>query len=262
MWNHQRVSVVFPALNEARAIAAAVGAFTAGGIVDEVLVVDNHSTDATAALAAAAGARVIHESRPGYGYACRRGLRESTGDLIILAEPDGTFRGPDVLKLLAYADDFQMVLGTRTSRLFVWAGANMGWRLKWGNWAVAKLLQLLFNGPSLTDVGCSMRLIHRRALRTIQRKFTVGASHFLPEMTTLALLHRVPIVEVPVNYGPRVGASKITGRLGAAIRVGLRMIGLILWYRLTHRKIRSVPSRRRWRHHRRRSARAPVVAQT
>jgi len=177
---------------------------------------------------------VIRESKQGYGFACRRGLREATGDLIVLSEPDGTFLGKDLLKLLAYADDFQIVFGTRTSRVFIWEGANMGWLLKWGNWVVAKLLQVFFNGPALTDVGCTMRLMHRRALRKIQPKFTIGGSHFSPEMMVLALLYDVPMVEVPVNYCARVGESKITGQLDRAVRVGLRMIAMIFRYRLTH----------------------------
>ena len=233
MWQGKRLSVVFPAYNEAKHIDRAIQEFQSVGIVDEIVVADNNSSDGTAEVASRAGARVVREERQGYGYACRRALREASGDLIILAEPDGTFLGRDVLKLLAYADDFQFVLGTRTSRLFIWEGANMGLFLKWGNWAVAKFLQVLFNGPALTDMGCTMRLIHRRALRKIQRRFTVGGSHFSPEMMILALLYKVPMVEIPLNYCDRVGESKITGQFHRAIYVGLRMIGLVLWYRGT-----------------------------
>ena len=234
MWQGKRLSVVLPAYNEARFMARAIQEFQAVGVVDEMVVVDNNSTDGTAQIARDAGVRVVRESRQGYGSACQRGLKEATGELIVLAEPDGTFLGKDIFKLLAYADDFQLVLGTRTADLFIWGGANMGLFLKWGNWAVAKLMEALFNGPSLTDVGCTMRLIHRAALRKIQRRFTVWGSHFSPEMMVLALLYHMPLVEVPLNYCPRVGESKITGQWHRAVRVGLRMIGLILWYRLTH----------------------------
>ena len=118
----------------------------------------------------------------------------------MLAEPDGTFMGKDVLKLLAYADDFDLVLGTRTTRELIWHGANMGWQLRWGNWLVAKLLQVLFGGPSLSDCGCTLRLVRRPRPQRLLPRFTVGGSHFLPEMVCLALLDGLRLVEVPVNY--------------------------------------------------------------
>jgi len=226
------VTVVFPAYNEAANIARAVRDFLGISAVDEVLVVDNNSRDGTGDLAREAGARVVQETKQGYGNALQRGLREASGDYIILAEPDGTFVATDVVKLLAYADELDMVMGTRTTRELIWEQANMGWFLRVGNWAVAKLLQLLFGGPSLSDCGCTLRLIRRQAAHKIVRQLTVGGSHFLPEMVILALLNGLRIVEVPVNYRARVGESKITGSRVTTLRVGTRMIGLILDYRL------------------------------
>jgi glycosyltransferase involved in cell wall biosynthesis len=226
------VSVVFPAYNEAANVARAVHDFLSISAVDEVLVVDNNSRDGTGDLARKAGARVILETKQGYGNALRRGLREATGEYIVLAEPDGTFVAKDVVKLLAYADELDMVMGTRTTRELIWEQANMGWFLRVGNWAVAKLLQLLFDGPSLSDCGCTLRLIRREAAQKIAPQLTVGGSHFLPEMVILALLNGLRIVEVPVNYRARVGESKITGSRVTTLKVGGRMIGLILSYRL------------------------------
>jgi glycosyltransferase involved in cell wall biosynthesis len=235
MWQGQRVSVVFPAFDEQDSIAAAVADFSSIDAVDEVLVVNNNSRDDTAARADAAGARVVDEPRQGYGYALRRGLAEAQGEYVVLAEPDGTFMGKDVLKLLTYADDFDLVLGTRTTRELIWRGANMGWQLRWGNWIVAKFLQVLFGGPSLSDCGCTLRLIRRDAAQQMLNRFTVGGSHFLPEMVCLALLDRARLIEVPVNYRHRVGESKITGSFNTALRVGARMLGLIVRYRLLGR---------------------------
>jgi glycosyltransferase involved in cell wall biosynthesis len=232
MWQGHRVSVVFPAYNEEAGIAQAIEEFGRVEAVDEVLVVDNNSRDATASRAEAAGARVVREPRQGYGHALRRGLAEADGEYVVLAEPDGTFMGKDVLKLLAYADDFDLVLGTRTTRELIWHGANMGWQLRWGNWVVAKLLQVLFGGPSLSDCGCTLRLIRRSAVDQLLSRFTVGGAHFLPEMVCLALLHGLRLIEVPVNYRHRVGQSKITGSPLAALRVGGLMSALIVRYRL------------------------------
>jgi glycosyltransferase involved in cell wall biosynthesis len=232
MWNTKTVSIVLPAYNEEQGIRKAVEDFFLPGIVDEVLVIDNNSKDGTAVEAAATRARVILETAQGYGHALRRGLREATGDLVIMAEPDGTFVGRDVLKLLAYADDFEMVCGTRTTRELIWEQANMGWFLRIGNWVVAKLIQVLYDGPSLTDCGCTMRLTHRSALARIQDDLTVGGSHFLPEMVILGLKRGIRIIEVPVNYRGRVGDSKITGTLRGTLRTGFQMIALILRCRL------------------------------
>jgi glycosyltransferase involved in cell wall biosynthesis len=231
VWQGHRVSVVFPAYNEEAGIAQAVADFGELEAVDEIVVVDNNSRDATAVRAQSAGARVVREARQGYGNALRRGLTEAQGEYVVLAEPDGTFMGKDVLKLLSYADDFDLVLGTRTTRELIWHGANMGWQLRWGNWVVAKLLQVLFGGPSLSDCGCTLRLIRRSAADRLLPRFTVGGSHFLPEMVCLALLSGQRLIEVPVNYRTRVGESKITGSRSTTVRVGSQMVALILRYR-------------------------------
>jgi glycosyltransferase involved in cell wall biosynthesis len=233
MYGSKTVSVVFPAYNEEKYIRAAVEDFFIRDVVDEIVVVNNNSRDGTAEEAGKTKARVVVETAQGYGNALRRGLREATGDIIILAEPDGTFIGRDVLKLLAYADDFDMVCGTRTTRELVWEQANMGWFLRMGNWTVAKLLQVLYGGPSLSDCGCTLRLTHRAALERIRADLTVGGSHFLPEMVILALKKGLSVIEVPVNYRGRVGESKITGNLKGTLKTGFSMIGLIIRYRFT-----------------------------
>ena len=231
MYKGKKVSVVMPAYNEEEYIAEAVKEFSSIPEVDEVIVVNNNSTDRTKELAIKAGAIVVDEEKQGYGYACQRALKEASGDLIILVEPDGTFSAHDIEKFLAYSNDFDFVIGSRTSKEMIHEGANMGKFLKWGNWALAKMIEVLFNGPSLTDVGCTYRLIKRDALEKIKDKFTVGGSHFSPEMMILAIKSRIPMIEIPVNYKERKGSSKITGRKWAAFKLGLRMIKLILSYR-------------------------------
>ena len=238
MWRGKTVSVVFPAYNEESNIRVAVMDFFVPEI-DEVIVVDNNSSDGTVQEVARTEARLVREAKQGYGNALRRGMREATGDYVILAEPDGTFQGADIYKLLAYADDFDLVLGTRTARGFIGPGANMGAFIRWGNWAVGKMMQVLFRGPSLSDVGCTMRLIKRDRLEALHDQFQVGGSHFSPEMMMVAILNRLRVVEIPLRYGKRIGTSKITGSKINAFKLGLRMIGLIWRYRLTRRKRRA-----------------------
>lgn len=241
MWRGQTVAVLFPTYNEKDSIRAAVEDYFASGYVDEVLVINNNAAPGTSEELRGTGAREIFESRQGYGHALRRGLEECTADLVILSEPDGTFSGHDVLKLLAYSDDKPVVFGTRTSREFIWDGANMGRFLRWGNWAVAKMTELLFNTTILTDMGCTHRLLRREAIDLIRPHLTIGGSHFGPQILMEVVAHRIPFVEIPLNYRSRVGESSVTGSLWKAFWLGLRMILLVWEYRLGFRAAARVP---------------------
>lgn len=232
MHNERTVSVVLPAYNEEGGIGLAIESFFATGVVDEIVVVNNNSTDGTAEEAGRTRARVILETHQGYGAALTRGLAEATGDLIVLAEPDGTFVSKDIYKLLSYADDFEMVCGTRTTRELIWNEANMGWLLRVGNFFVAKLIEMLYNTCSLSDCGCTFRLVHRRALHRFHSQLSVTGSHFLPEMLILARLANVKMIEIPLNYRQRTGVSKITGTWSGTWRTGVNMLKVILRYRV------------------------------
>ena len=231
MWNKKSVSVVLPAYNEEQGIRDAVDSFFATNIVDEVIVVNNNSTDGTVEETKKTKATLVHERKQGYGAALTRGLMEATGDYIVLAEPDGTFESKDIMKLLSYTDDFDLVCGTRTTRELIWAEANMGWFLRLGNIVVAKWLEVLHNTCSLSDCGCTLRLIHRESLQKFLPYLTVTGSHFLPEMVILARKCGLRIVEIPVNYRGRRGISKITGTLKGTWKTGTNMIKLITFYR-------------------------------
>lgn len=231
MYKNKKVSVIFPAYNEEKNIVSAVQDFFDTGVVDEIIVVDNNSSDRTAEKTLTTKATLVKETQQGYGYALQRGLREAKGDLIIMAEPDGTFIGKDIFKLLAYSDDFKIVLGTRTAKELIWHGANMNFALRFGNILLAKIMEFLYSGPCLTDCGCTLRLLHKDSLRQIIDNFSVGKSHFLPEIVILALKKRIPIIEVPVNYRNRVGESKITGKFKGAFITALNMMGIIIRYK-------------------------------
>jgi glycosyltransferase involved in cell wall biosynthesis len=231
MWKGQRVAVIFPTYNEKDSIRASIADYYSTGLVDEVIVVNNNAAEGTSEEVAGTGAREIFETKQGYGNALLCGMDHCRADLIVLAEPDGTFSGHDVQKLLAYADDKPVVFGTRTSPEFIWAGANMGRFLRWGNWAVAKMTEILFNTSILTDMGCTFRLLRRDALQLIRPHLTIGGSHFGPQILLEVIAHRIPFVEIPLNYRPRVGVSAVTGSLWTAFWLGMRMIVLVLGYR-------------------------------
>ncbi len=232
MWADKRVSVVLMTYAERDSIRGVIEDFFATGVVDEVVVINNNAQDGTEAEVAATQARQVFEPRQGYGFATRRGLAEATGDLIILAEPDGSFLADDILKLLAYASDFDAVFGSRTFPQLIWHGANMGWPLKWGNWAVAQLVRALFRTSHLSDVGCTYKAFTRETVEAVLPSLTVGGSQLGPELMVRTILSGARYVEIPVNYLPRVGTSSVTGDMGKAIVLGLQMIALILQMRL------------------------------
>jgi glycosyltransferase involved in cell wall biosynthesis len=232
MWGDKKVSVIFPTYNEKDSIREAIEDFFASGYVDEIVVVNNNAADGTNEEVKQTEARLVYEAKQGYGNAIQKGLAAAEGELLIIAEPDGTFSGHDVVKLLAYSDDVPVVFGTRTQRELVWEGANMGFFLKWGNWAVGKTMEFLFNTTLLTDVGCTMRLFHREAYEKIRPQFAVGGSAFGPHLMLLTILNGLPFIEIPVNYRKRVGESSVTGNKLRALFLGVEMILMILRYRL------------------------------
>jgi len=152
--------------------------------------------------------------------------------LVVLAEPDGTFLASDIVKLLAYSDECDAVFGTRTNQALIWRGANMGALLKWGNWAVAKMVRVLFNSAHLSDVGCTYRLFTRTAVDAVLPQLTIGGSQLGPELMLRTITSGFRFVEVPVNYLPRVGVSSVTGDLHKAVWLGLQMSLLILSLRV------------------------------
>jgi glycosyltransferase involved in cell wall biosynthesis len=243
MWQGQKVSLVYPTYREKDSLCAQVVAAAETQLIDEILVINNNAepgtseeTQKAAGIVASRGlpaeVREIFEPRQGYGAACLRGLDEAEGFYRCLSEPDGTFVQEDIHKLLVYADRCDLVLGSRTVRTFIWSGANMWWFLRIGNWAVAKLLEVLFNTTSLSDVGCTMRLVKAPAFSRMRKYLTIAGSYFGPQMMLTAHLLEMPVVQIPVNYRDRVGTSSVTGDFYKAFALGMRMILLILEYRI------------------------------
>ena len=235
MYHGQTVAVILPTYNEKDSIRAACLEFAALDPIDEVIVVNNNAAAGTSEEVAGTGAREIFETKQGYGNALLCGIDSTDADILVLCEPDGTFSPRDIDKLLAYSYDKPVVFGTRTSPQFIWAGANMGWFLRWGNWAVAKMTEVLFNTTILTDMGCTYRLLRREAIDLIRPHLTIGGSHFGPQILLEVIAHEIPFVEIPLNYRERVGESSVTGDFWKTWKLGWRMIFLVWEYRLGFR---------------------------
>lgn len=220
MHRGQKVAVILPTYNEKDSIRATCLEFASIKAIDEVIVVNNNAAPGTSEEVAGTGAREIFETKQGYGNALMAGIDSTDADLVVLCEPDGTFSPHDIDKLLAYSHDKPVVFGTRTSPQFIWAGANMGWFLRWGNWAVAKMTEALFNTTILTDMGCTYRLLRREAIDLIRPHLTIGGSHFGPQILLEVIAHEVPFVEIPLNYRERVGESSVTGDFWKTWKLG------------------------------------------
>lgn len=239
MWNGKTIAVILPTYNEKDSIADVIRRFAALGVADDILVINNNAAPGTSENVAETGAaREITETRQGYGAAIRRGLREVDADLVCVCEPDGTFNPEDLFKLLPFTLECPFVVGSRTVSNFIWDGANMGFLLQWGNWAVAKMIEIGYNANYLSDVGCTFRILSRECVADISPKFTLDGSAFGLEMLLIALLRRTKVVQVPVNYHPRVGESSVTGDLGKTISLGLAMMAMVARMRLRTKAIR------------------------
>jgi len=208
-----RVGVGMTAYNDELSIAAAAEDFAAQERVAGVTVVDNNSSDRTSEEAARAGVAVVRESVQGYGACCMRALREAmkTGDIVCLVEGDCTFSGHDLKKMLAYIENADMVVGTRTTRELNTPDSQLNTSIRWGNVLMAKLLQVRFHTVRLTDVGCTFRVIRRAALEKIIDQLRVTGNHFSCEMILVALENNLMVIEIPVTLKKRVGESKGVG---------------------------------------------------
>ncbi len=230
MWKKQKVSVILPTYNEKDSIRKVIREFESLGLIDEIIVINNNAVKGTSKQVAPTSAIEIFESDPGYGSAIQRGYKEATGELIFVCEPDDTFVADDVYKFLAYIDDVDVVYGSRTVKNFIGEGANMGHFLKAGNWFVAKMMQILYRTNSLSDVGCTFRLIKRKPLKKIQKQFRVKSGFFGPEMMLLTNHFNIPAVQIPIKYKSRVGESSYTGDFKKAFILGMKMIWFIITF--------------------------------
>lgn len=242
-----KICVSMCSYNEEQAIEKVVKDFISQKFVEQVIVVDNHSTDRTVEIAKKCGAQVITKTEnKGYSHSWLMALKESLktdANIIAIVDADGTYNGYDISKMLPYLDNCDMVVGTRMVQALSEKGNQNDPFLVWGNSFVAKLLQIKYFSfehlgvVQLTDVGCSYRLMRREALEKIVDKFTYSGSdqpvkyfndHTLLLFTTAtAIENDLRIVEIPITFNKRIGVSKtmVTKRTKAII-YGLKFI----WY--------------------------------
>jgi glycosyltransferase involved in cell wall biosynthesis len=196
------VSVVIPACNEAGAIAEVVRELAALASWSEILVIDDGSTDDTAARASAAGARVLrHPYRKGNGAAVKTGVRASSGEYVLVVDGDGQHRPADALRLVARLGEYDLVVGARAP------GTQAGLTRRAGN-ALLNGLASFLTERQIPDLTSGFRAARRECLVEFLHLLPNGFS--TPTTTTMAFLRAgYNVAFEPVEARPRVGASKI-----------------------------------------------------
>jgi glycosyltransferase involved in cell wall biosynthesis len=222
MRGNARLAVIIPALNEAAAIGRVLAAIP--GWVDEVLVVDNGSTDATAAVARKQGARVIWEPQRGYGAACLAGIKAlATPDIVVFLDGDYSDHPEEMDRLVdpLVENNADLVIGSRV--LGQRQPGALTPQARFGNWLACLLIRLIWQ-VGYSDLG-PFRAIGFPALQLLNMQdrdygWTV-------EMQIKAAARRLRILEVPVSYRPRVGQSKISGTLRGVLGAGTKILATI-----------------------------------
>jgi len=228
MWRGKKVSVVFSTYQEKNSIRSVIDDFLATGYVDEVIVVNNNAEQGTNEEVKKTQARLVYEKRQGYGFGYQKGIAEASGDYIILSEPDGTFVGSDIERFLAYAKDFPIVFGTRTNQSSILDGAAMGLLRKLANVFEAKVIEVFFATNSITDIGCTYKLMHKDAVLRLKPLWREGGALFPTELLLLAVSERIKFIEIPVTFRARVGKSGLTAKWHSLVKWGLHIFLFII----------------------------------
>jgi len=221
------VSVVIPALNEEEPIGAVVRELLATGVPRDVVVVDNGSTDETAARAKAAGARIVNEPNRGYGRACAAGVRavSSDSDIVVFLDGDGSdcpeFIQQMIAPIVAGTHDFVIGSRARGKR----EPGSMNFQQLFAGRFAGLLVSILY-GVRYTDM-CPFRAIRPDALSGLgMREQTYGWNF---EMQMRAAKKGLRILEIPVDHRCRTGGvSKVSGTLRGTFVAGTRILATLL----------------------------------
>lgn len=226
MLNNKRISVLIPAFNEEKSIARVISELPQD-LVDEIVVVDNGSTDATREAACRGGARVVDEPRRGYGSACLKGLASiNNTDVVVILDGDHSDYPEQITRLLEpiAGGNADFVIGSRV--LGLREDGALSFQQCLGNKLAVFLIHRLF-GHKFTDMG-PFRAIRFESLKSL--KMTDKNFGWNVEMQIKAIKSGLKIKEMPVDYRKRIGSSKISGTISGAIKAGAKIIFTIFKY--------------------------------
>jgi glycosyltransferase involved in cell wall biosynthesis len=223
------VSIVIPCLNEEdnidKVVRVARDVLEREGLDGEVVVADNASEDRSAELAREAGARVVHEPRRGYGNAYMAGFAAARGRYIVMGDADLTYDFNEIPRFVAQLEGgADLVVGDRMDNIRPGA---MPWHHRYiGNPALSGTLNLFFK-TGVRDAHCGMRAFRRDALPRLDLR--APGMEFASEMVIRAAKESMSIRELPIDYHPRGGQSKLS-----SFRDGWRHLRFLLVHSPTH----------------------------
>lgn len=229
MYRGLTVGVAIPALNEEASIGHVVGDLRAlrndddSPVIDDIVVCDNGSRDATGTCAAEAGARVVREDRKGYGSACLAAIAQlEPTDIVLFTDADHAFHASQAPPLLdGVADGADLAIGSRA--LGAMDPGGMSATQVYGNRLATALIHWLW-GQRVTDLG-PYRAIRTEALAGLGMRD--AAFGWTVEMQVKAIQHGLQIVEVPVDTRARIGKSKISGTVRGVVGAGFGILSMI-----------------------------------
>lgn len=223
------IRVIIPAFNEEASIGKVIADIPT--LVSEIIVVNNTSSDQTEAVAKKAGATVLREENMGYGYACLKGLdylagQEKKPDIVVFLDGDYSDYPEELTKIVRpiIEENIDLVIGARDKRLR--EKGSMTFPQIFGNWLATTLMRLFFRAR-FTDLGPFRAIKYSKLLALQMEDKTYG---WTVEMQLKALKKNYTYVEVPVRYKNRIGISKISGNLKAAVKAGIKILGWIFKY--------------------------------
>ena len=223
------IKVIIPAFNEAESIAKVINNIP--NVVDEIIVVNNNSTDATETVAKKAGATVLNETNRGYGYACLKGMhyianQKDNPDIVVFLDGDYSDYPEELTKIIApiIEKNIDFVVGSRVKNLR--EKGSMTIPQLFGNWLATNLMHI-FYGAKFTDLGPFRAIKYSKLLEINMIDKTYG---WTVEMQLKALKHKLSYTEVPVKYRNRIGVSKVSGTIKGSIFAGVKILSWIFKY--------------------------------
>jgi len=216
-----RIVVIIPALNEEKSISKVVNSIP--NIVDEIIVINNGSDDSTAIKASISGAKVIHEYRKGYGYACLKGidyLNKNPPDIVVFLDGDYSDYPEDLEAIIKpiLEKNMQFVIGARVK--FLREKGALTPQQIFGNTLACLLMRLLYKA-NFTDLGPFRAIGWKNLVALEMSDKTYG---WTIEMQLKVLRRKIKYIEVPVRYRKRIGYSKVSGTVKGTIMAGYKIL--------------------------------------